>query len=234
MERKEFAGRTVLITGGSRGIGFATARTFLEQGARVAICAQDRARLKQAAERLRLFGDLFAHATDVKELAQVHEFISSTIRRFGRIDVLVNNAGRAWSGDFADQELPSIADDIDVNVKGVLFTTRVVLPHMLERGSGVIVNISSGAGKAGFPGLATYCATKFAVIGFTESLAQEVIGAGIRVYAVCPGRVATDMQEAVSGRRIGIPPETVAACILQLAGGKPPISPGTCLEVYER
>lgn len=233
MESKEFTDRTVLITGGSRGIGFATARAFLEQGAKVAICAQDRARLKRAGERLRPFGDLFAYAADIKEPTQVHEFVSRTVRRFSRIDVLVNNAGRAWSGDFAEQEPRSIADDIDVNVKGVLFTTRVVLPHMLERGSGVIVNISSGAGKTGFPGLATYCATKFAVIGFTESLAQEVIGTGIRVYAVCPGRVATDMQEAVSGKRIGIPPETVAARIVQLAGDRPPIKPGACLDVYK-
>lgn len=152
MERKKFAGRAVLITGGSRGIGFATARAFLEQGAKVAICSQDRARLKQAAEQLHPFGDLFAHTADAKELAQVHELVFKTIRWFGRIDVLINNAGRVWSGDFANQEPSSIAEDIDVNVKGVLFTTRAVLPHMFERGSGVIVNISSGAGKTAFQG----------------------------------------------------------------------------------
>ena len=102
---------------------------------------------------------------------------------------------------------------------------------MLARGSGVIINIASGAGLTGFAELASYCASKFAVVGFTESLAQEVAAQGIRVYAVCPGRVDTDMQREYSGRRMGMPPERVAEKILALAGPRPPIRSGRCLEI---
>lgn len=204
-------GRTVLITGGSRGIGYATAKAFLERGAQVAICSLDHARLAHAEEHLRPLGDLFAHTADVTAPVQIHELVSKTIRHFGKIDVLVNSAGRAWRGDFVHQDLRSVGKDIDVNVKGVLFVTRVVLPHMLEKRSGVIINLSSGLGLAGAAGFAGYCASKFAVVGFTESLAQEVERAGVRVFAVCPGRVATDMQAEIAGRRMGMPPEELAA-----------------------
>jgi 3-oxoacyl-[acyl-carrier protein] reductase len=225
--------RTVLITGGSRGIGYATAEAFVAAGARVAICAQDPARLEQAARALARRGEVLARAADVRSYKAMHMLVQEVLERWGRIDVLVNNAGRAWAGMFAMQAPEGIEADLDVNVKGVLLGTRAVLPHMLERASGIIVNLSSGAGQVGFAGLATYCASKFAVLGFTEALAREVGPAGVRVYAVCPGRVATDMQVQVSGRRIGVPPARVAAAIVKLAGPNPPIAPGGCVEIYE-
>lgn len=218
-------GRTVLITGGTRGIGYATAQAFLEQGAHVAICGTNPGNLKAAEHAL----EVLAVRADVRDAHQVQSFVEQARKRFGRIDVLVNNAGVAWSGDFADESYESIARQIDVNVKGVLYTARAVLPQMLEQGSGVIINISSGAGLTGFPGITTYSASKFAVVGFTEALDQEVRERGIHVYGVCPGRVATDMQRAYAGRKIGMPPEQVARRIVELAGTKPRAQTGSCV-----
>jgi len=120
---------------------------------------------------------------------------------------------------------------LEANLKGTLYLTRLVLPDMLARRDGVIVNVASGAGLSGIPGIAAYCATKYGVIGFTEALAQEVADQGVRVHVVCPGRVATDMQVQYSGNRIGMPPERVADAILKLAGAQPPVRSGEYLVV---
>jgi 3-oxoacyl-[acyl-carrier protein] reductase len=225
----ELAGRTVLVTGAARGIGLATAQAFLSAGARVAICSRDPSSLRRAEGQLRPLGEVFAAPADVRDRGAVHRFVQQTLARVGRLDVLVNNAGVAWTGEFAVQGHDSVDEIIDVNVKGVLHVTREVLPGMLERGSGVIINLSSGAGQSGFPGLASYCASKFAVVGFTEALDLEVRDKGVRVYALCPGRVATDMQVQYSGRRIGLAPEAVAERIVRLAGPHPGARTGTCV-----
>jgi 3-oxoacyl-[acyl-carrier protein] reductase len=225
-------GRTVVITGGSRGIGFATARAFLEQRAHVVICGRDARHLDEAADRLGQLGEVTAIRADVRDYPQVRALAETVLKRHGAIDVLVNNAGRAWVGPFVEQDSTSIDDEIDVNLRGVLYVTRVMLPPMLERRRGVIVNVASGAGKTGFAELATYCASKFGVIGFTESVAAEVEDAGVRVYAVCPGAVATDMLKGLYGSASGgMPPERVAAQILRLAE-RAPIAPGECLQVF--
>lgn len=230
-DKKSFAGRVVLVTGGSRGIGFATARAFLEHGARVAFCAQDGRRLQEAEKNLSALGTVAAIEADVRDRAQGLNLVQECRRQLGEIDVLINNAGRAWSGPFAGQPPEKIDEVLDANVKGVLYVTRAVLPHMLARGAGVIINVASGAGLAGFAGLAVYCASKFAVVGFTESLALEVTAHGIRVYAVCPGRVDTDMQREYSGKRMGMPPARVAHEVLRLAAGQARVRPGSCLEI---
>jgi 3-oxoacyl-[acyl-carrier protein] reductase len=231
MLRTEVSEQVVLITGGTRGIGYATAQAFLEAGARVAICGLNLERLEQAADELRTLGEVHAQGVDVAHYDAFSAFVAQLIERHGRLDVLVNNAGLAWAGEFVQQDPAAIGRHVDVNVKGVLYGAHAVLPPMLARGSGTIVNLASGAGRHGFASLATYCATKFAVVGFTEAVAQEVASGGVRVFAVCPGRVATDMQEEVFGRRTGVPPDHVAQAILSLAGPHPPIAPGQCLEV---
>jgi 3-oxoacyl-[acyl-carrier protein] reductase len=197
----------------------------------VALCARQTPTLAAAETNLAAPERLLAVRCDVSDHRQVEEFVGRTLQRFGAIDVLVNNAGVAWSGDFAAEDYGSIAEVLDVNLKGLLVVTRAVLPSMLARGRGVIVNVSSGAGLAGFAGLSAYCASKFGVVGFTDSLAQEVEDQGVRVYAVCPGRVATDMQVQYSGARIGLPPETVARRIVQLAGPQPRARVGDCVEL---
>ncbi|MGH8524790.1 MAG: SDR family oxidoreductase [Gammaproteobacteria bacterium] len=223
------AAQVVIVTGGSRGIGLATARAFLEQGARVGICGFDPERLLEAHKALEGLGEVETVVADVRFIGQIQAFVDRVIDRFETADVLVNNAGRASVGRFAEEEPGSIDSVVDVNVKGVLYATRVVLPHMLRQGRGVIINVSSGAGLTGFPEIVTYCASKFAVVGFTEALAQELRGTGVQVYGLCPGRVATDMQQQYSGRKIGMPPERVAEAILQLAGRCPPVASGCCM-----
>jgi 3-oxoacyl-[acyl-carrier protein] reductase len=228
-ETNDFSGQVIIITGGSRGIGFATAQAFLEKGARVGICARNPERLAAAQRQLSQAGEVEADVVDMRDPDQIQRFVEQMQKRFGRIDVLVNNAGLAYSGAFINQSFGSIADIIDVNVKGVLYMTRAVLPLLLEQQEGTIINVSSGAGLTGFAELVSYCASKFGVVGFTESLDQEVRGQGVRVFGICPGRVATDMQEEVSGQRIGMAPEKIADKILQLAGQHPPVGTGKCL-----
>jgi 3-oxoacyl-[acyl-carrier protein] reductase len=225
----DFAGKTVLITGAARGIGFATAQAFLSAGTRVAICSRDPARLARAEASLRPLGELFALPADVSDRGAVQRFVQQALARFHAIDVLVNNAGVVWSGDFAAEDAASMDGVIDVNVKGVMYVAREVLPGMLARGRGVIVNVSSGAGLTGFAGLVSYCTSKFAVVGFTASLDAEVRERGVRVYAICPGRVATDMQAQYSGHRIGLAPEAVAGRIVRLAGDHPGARTGSCV-----
>jgi 3-oxoacyl-[acyl-carrier protein] reductase len=227
----DFNGQNVVITGGSRGIGFATAKAFLERGAHVAICSKDPDRIADAESGLRPYGSVTAQVADVRDRGQVESFVNRVVKELTRIDVLVNNAGATWIGDFAQEDYESIDRVIDVNVKGVMYMTRAVLPHMLEQNNGTVVSISSGAGLSGFPGIVAYCTSKFGVVGFTESLDQEVHEHGVRVYGVCPGPVATDMQKQHSGAKVGMPPERVASRILQLASDSPGAATGTGVSV---
>jgi 3-oxoacyl-[acyl-carrier protein] reductase len=223
--------RVVLITGASRGIGLATARLFLAEGAKIAFCARDPARLAAAREQLAGIGAVWAMPADLRDRQAVQDLVDAAARHYGRIDVLINNAARAWSGEFVRQAPAGIDEIIDVNVKGLLHVTHAVLPLMQRQRQGLIVNVASGAGKTGFGGLSVYSASKFAVVGFTEALAQELEQHGIRVFAVCPGAVATDMLEEVTGSRAGMAPDKVARAVLSLAGPRPPIASGECLEV---
>lgn len=229
--RPEWQAKTIVITGGSRGIGFAAARAFLEGGGRVAICARDSARLERAERELGTTGPVLTAAADVRDPKQVTGFIERVEDAMGPIDVLVNNAGILYAGPFAQEPYESIGDVIDVNLKGLMYMTRAVLPSMIARGGGVIINVSSGAGLSGFADIVSYCASKFGVVGFTESLDQEVSSLDVRVYGLCPGRVATDMQVQYSGERIGLAPERVAERIIELARPESRVRTGTCVTI---
>lgn len=232
MESPDLTGHNLAITGGSRGIGLATARLALEAGARVAIAARHPERVSAALDELGgIGGSVEGTAVDVRDYEAVAGWLRETRDRFGRLDGLVNAAGLAWAGGFDEEDPTEMAEQVAVNVNGVLYGCRAALPLLAGQGAGVVVNVSSGAGQTGIPGLATYCATKFAVNGLTEALAAEASPLGVRVHAVCPGRVATEMQRAVSGRVQGMPPERVAEAILALAGPEPPARPGECLSL---
>jgi len=229
---KEVKGKMALITGGTRGIGFATAIAFLKEGATVAVCGEKKATVAMAKQKLGKRGEALVLKADVRKREDIKKFINAAVRKFGRIDILVNNAGVLHVGEFRNEKSKHIDHQLDVNLRGVLNVTRAVLPIMLRQKNGTIINVASGLGKSGIANFATYCATKFAVVGFTESLAQELLRKGIRVFGICPGQVATDMQIQAVGKKVGMPPEKIANNIVTLAGPNPPIQPGDCLKVY--
>ena len=190
----QLAGRVAAVTGGTAGIGRGIAEAFLAEGAKVALMARNPDKARRALEEMDA-GDAAAFiAGDATVQADVEGFIDQAVERFGHLDVLVNNAGGA--GDL--QPLVELSDEaFDLAIKWNLYATfwasRRVLPGMLERGFGRIINISSVEGKVGKPVFTAYSAAKHAVNGMTKSLAQEVSAQGVTVNAICPGLVITDI-----------------------------------------
>lgn len=190
--RGKLEGRVSLVTGGSRGIGFAIAKAFCDEGAQVVINGRDKAVGQSAARQLgpnAMFvpGDL-AHSSEIAQLVQ------TVIAHFGRLDILVNNVGGATSfGPVADMEDETWSQCLDLNLTTTFKVSRSALKSMMPARWGRIINISSVEGKQAKPGLAHYCAAKHGLHGFTKVLAKEVGSLGITVNAICPGLVITDL-----------------------------------------
>jgi NAD(P)-dependent dehydrogenase (short-subunit alcohol dehydrogenase family) len=193
---KRFEGQGVVVTGGAQGMGRAIAQAFAEEGAGVLIADLDIERAEATAAELD-GGRVIAARCDVRDGASFQAAIDRAIAELGRVDVLANNAGAITMNKVVDLSDEEWDLNMDVNAKGVFNGTRAVLPHMLERGSGSIVNTSSEAGKMGMPLVAHYCAAKAAVIGFTRAVAREV-APHVRVNAICPGTVQTEMLDRLS------------------------------------
>lgn len=193
MNNPSLAGKSALITGASRGIGFAIAQRLGQLGARVALCGRNQGTLDAACARLRDEAiDALALTADVSRSDQVSSLAEKTLARFGAIDFLVNNAGTgrfAPVQDFSESDWDNM---LDTNLKGVFLVSRAIVPSMISRGQGHIVNISSLAGKNSFPGGSIYCASKWGLLGLTYCMAEDLRGHGIRVTAICPGSVATE------------------------------------------
>ena len=188
----DLRGKTVLITGGSRGLGLVLAREFAAEGARVAICARDPAELERARADLRGRGaDVFAVPCDVTERSQVREMVGMVTGHFGRVDALVNNAGTIQVGPLEVMTLEDFEQAMAIHFWAPLYTALEVLPQMRARGEGRIVNISSIGGKVAVPHLVPYSASKFALVGLSDGLRYELEKDGVLVTTVCPGLMRT-------------------------------------------
>ncbi|HKW67349.1 MAG TPA: SDR family NAD(P)-dependent oxidoreductase, partial [Terriglobales bacterium] len=186
------AGRVVLITGSSRGLGLALAEEFAAQGARLVICARDQRELETARVRLAARGaDVLAVTCDVTVQDDVQSLVNQATARFGHIDVLVNNAGVIQVGPLEAQSLTDFQEAMDVMFWGTVYPTLAVLPQMRQRRSGHVANITSIGGKVSVPHLLPYSCAKFAAVGFSEGLRAEMARHGIQVTTVVPGLMRT-------------------------------------------
>ena len=179
-----------IVTGGSKGIGFAIAHALLERGMSVTITARHDADLRRAAEKLGAGDRLLTLTADVRDEAAARRIVDDTVKRFGGLHVLVNNAGVGKFANVADMTPEAWRDVIDTNLTGVFYCTHAALPALRRSGSGYIINISSLAGKNAFTGGAAYCASKAGLNAFSEELMQEVRYDNIRVSYVMPGSVS--------------------------------------------
>ncbi len=191
-------GRVAIITGAAAGIGFATAERFAAEGAKLVMCDVQEARVREAAERLAATGaQVEAHKVDVTRREEVDAMVAATLARHGRVDILGNNAGITKDARLAKMTEAQFDAVIDVNLKGVFNCAQSVAGIMSEQGSGVILNASSVVGLYGNFGQTNYAASKFGVIGFTKTWARELGPKGVRVNAVCPGFVNTEILQTV-------------------------------------
>lgn len=187
-------GKVAIVTGAARGIGKATAVALAKEGVHVGLLARTESALKELAAELQGYGVKTSYATaDIASKEQVDAAVEALKNELGAADILINNAGIATFGTVLEMDPEEWKGMIDVNVMGTYYVTRAVLPQLIEKNAGDIINISSTNGLSGAATSSAYSASKFAVIGFTESLAQEVRRNNIRVSALTPSTIATDL-----------------------------------------
>ena len=186
--------KVAIITGAAKGIGFATAKRFAEEGAHVIVADMNLEAAKGSAAQI---PGAEPYEMNVTDRASIQAVVDQVMQRHGRIDILINNAGITQDARLIKMTEAQFDTVIDVNLKGVFNCTQLIVPHMLEAGAGAVVNASSVVGLYGNFGQTNYSATKFGVIGFTKTWARELGPKGIRVNAVCPGFIATEMVKAM-------------------------------------
>jgi len=199
----EFQGKVAIVTGGTSGIGRAAAVAYAREGAKVVVAGRRTAEGEETVRLLRAEGGegIFV-ATDVSQAAQVHELVERTVQKFGRLDFAFNNAGiEQEPTPFLEQDEETFDRVMDINVKGVWLSMKYEIPAMLKSGGGSIVNTSSGLGVIGMAGVEIYVASKHAVIGLTKSAALEFGKQGIRVNAILPAVIETDMFDRFAGEK---------------------------------
>ncbi len=183
---------TAVVTGGTKGIGFAIAEHLVKAGVAVMICGRDREELTSAVDQLSAEGSAYGKLCDVRVEGQVQGLLESAVKNLGGVDILVNNAGMGYFGKTVEEISPDeFRQTIETNLMGVYYACHFVIPEMKRRGGGYIINMSSLAGQNPHPRMAAYNASKFGLNGFSEALMQEVRHDNIKVSYICPGSVNT-------------------------------------------
>jgi 3-oxoacyl-[acyl-carrier protein] reductase len=236
---------TAIVTGSTRGIGKETALLLLQKGLNVIISSRSQQIVDNVIQEIHdkfpsKKENVLGLKCDVSKYSNVKSLVDVSVKTFGKIDILVNNAGIVYFKSIMDTTEEEWNKTIDTNLNGVFLFTKEVLPYMIENKSGVIVNVSSGAGKSGFPNLSAYCASKFGVIGFTESIAKEVADYNVKVMAICPGGVDTKMIDDIvdngynlSNRNL-MKPEQVAKKIYDMIFNQKDYYNGQSIEFYNK
>jgi 3-oxoacyl-[acyl-carrier protein] reductase len=218
----DISGKVAVITGSGRGIGRAIAVELSQKGARVVVTARNVSELEETA---RLAGSATIIPADVRKKDDIHRLLGQAASQLGPIDILVNAAGIGVAGPVLDFSDSDYNDVLDTNLKSIFFASRCVLPSMIERRTGHIVNIASIAGKVGSANLAVYCASKFGVVGFTQALAEEVRQYGIRVSLICPGSTDTSFlgssSKSSKSRDKMLSPADVAHAVMSIVTQEP-------------
>ena len=228
----ELKNKTIIVTGSGRGIGKYIAKRLAREGARIVVTARSGSEITKVSEGINSEGGrAIAVRGDVTLEADVKSIIAETMNNFGKVDILINNAGvglRKYLWETSEEEFNKI---MDVNVKGVFLFMKNITPKMKKSG-GLIINISSGAGKAGIPTLSVYCASKFAVIGLTEAAAAEV-GEKIKIIALCPGSVDEGMfKRLFPGEKADLMPGEVADKVADICIHPEKYHSGESVEMY--
>ena len=187
--------KTVVITGGNSGIGKALGFAFARRGSTVIILARNKQRLQQALKHLHVYNKKSAaYACDITNRKTVEKTVKAILQTYGKVDILINNAGYGMYKGFHESTHEELRSMMEINYFGTINMTKAVLPSMIKSHAGIIFNIASVAGKAGYPGASGYCATKHAIVGMTESMYYELKDKGVRVQMLCPGAVNTPFQ----------------------------------------
>ncbi len=220
----DFKNKVVLITGASSGIGKQTAMEFAKLGANIILVARRKDKLEQVENELKEFPvSVLVCQCDVSKKDQVKEMSKTVLERFDSVDILVNNAGFAIYGSVSDLTIDEIESQMETNYFGMIYCIKNFLPSMLKKKSGHIVNVASVAASFGLPGIASYCASKFAMLGFSEGLKHELKDTGVGITVVSPIMVRTDFFDHPSFERMpqysttSLSAKTVAKAILKAA-----------------
>lgn len=188
----ELKGKTAIVTGGTKGIGYMIAERLVKAGAAVFVCGRNKTELRDAVSSLSAHGSVGGEVCDVRSEDQVRMMVDECVRQFGGVDILVNNAGVGYFGKTVEElSGEAFRQTIETNLNGVFYCCHYAIPEMKKRGGGYIINISSLAGQNAHPKMAAYNASKFGLNGFSEALMQEVRPDDIKVTYICPGSVNT-------------------------------------------
>ncbi len=222
------AGKVSIVTGASRGIGKAISILLAQSGSRVVLAARSEPQLKSVSEEISSqHGEAWVIPTDLTVDQEMERLVQQTLKEWGSVDVLINNAGSGKMAPVVKAKVSDWDETFRVNLRAPMFLSKLVLPTMMERGEGSIINISSVSGKSGQANGSAYSASKFGLMGFTQSLYEEVREYGIRVAAICPGFVDTPMipQMRRMDRSKMIRPEDIAQTVLFVLTSPPTACP---------